>query len=158
MERYRQNRRKIFRKEVNGYFTVEASMIVPIIILLIAALFYLTFFLYNRCVLSQDAYILAFYGSTWCGMETDEVKGRVEERLKRQSEGKYVGLYRLKRDVTVSSEDVTVSVQGDMRVPQHWKFTLEKKAQRICPVEKIRRFRLIKRVLNKTDTEFNKRQ
>lgn len=146
-QKIRQKRRQSRDGHLNGYFTVEASLIIPTVILLIAFLFYLTFFLYNRCVLSQDAYVLAFRGSIRCGYRTDSVKRYMEEQMLRQSKAKYIGLGRLERETNVSAGEVTATVRGGMRVPRQWRFTVEKKAQRICPVEKIRRFRLAEKIL-----------
>ena len=43
--------------------TLEASFIVPMIICVFALLIYFSYYLYGRCILSQDAYILAFRAS-----------------------------------------------------------------------------------------------
>jgi hypothetical protein len=43
--------------------TLEASFIVPMIICVFALLIYFSYYLYGRCVLSQDSYILAFRAS-----------------------------------------------------------------------------------------------
>ena len=44
--------------------TVEAAFIVPMIICVFALLIYFSYYLYGRCILSQDAYILAFRASS----------------------------------------------------------------------------------------------
>lgn len=43
-----------------GYFTVEASLIMPMVLCIYVILIYVGFFLYNRCVATQDAYVLCF--------------------------------------------------------------------------------------------------
>ena len=43
--------------------TLEAAFIVPMIICVFALLIYFSYYLYGRCVLSQDSYILAFRAS-----------------------------------------------------------------------------------------------
>ena len=40
--------------------TVEAAFVVPMVIFVFAALIYFCSYLYTRCVLNQDSYILAF--------------------------------------------------------------------------------------------------
>ena len=62
-----------FRK-TGGYFTVEASMIVPVAVALTGMIFYLAFYLYDQCIVTQDTYILAFRGSLCCGLDAGEVK------------------------------------------------------------------------------------
>ena len=43
-----------------GYMTAEAAMIVPAVFALIIMLLYLMFFLYDRCVMTQDLYMAAY--------------------------------------------------------------------------------------------------
>ena len=50
-------------RKIHGYMTVEASFIVPMVICVFALLIYLANFMYGRCLLTQDCYILAFRAS-----------------------------------------------------------------------------------------------
>lgn len=43
-----------------AYFTVEASFLVPAVLVLFVLVIYLGFFLYDRCLYTQDAYIICF--------------------------------------------------------------------------------------------------
>lgn len=51
------------RKSLKGYMTVEASYVMPIVIFLYLLIILCGFFLYNRCVMSQNNYLLALRGS-----------------------------------------------------------------------------------------------
>ena len=53
----------LVKKRIEAYFTVEASFIVPMAIGTIVFVIYAAFYLYGRCVLSQDTYILCFRAS-----------------------------------------------------------------------------------------------
>lgn len=44
--------------------TLEASLIVPMVICVFCLIIYFSFYLYGRCMLSQDTYILAFRAVT----------------------------------------------------------------------------------------------
>ena len=44
--------------------TLEASLILPMVVCVIALIIYFSYYLYGRCILSQDVYILAFRAST----------------------------------------------------------------------------------------------
>ena len=46
-----------------AYFTLEMSLVFPIVLFVMALLIHFTFYLYGRCILSQDAYTLAFRAS-----------------------------------------------------------------------------------------------
>ena len=43
--------------------TLEAALIVPMVICVITLLILFSYYLYGRCILSQDSYILAFRAS-----------------------------------------------------------------------------------------------
>lgn len=47
-------------KKIKGYFTVEAVYLIPIVLLLYVLIILGGFYLYDRCVMSQDCYLLAF--------------------------------------------------------------------------------------------------
>lgn len=136
--------KKDFRK-TEAYFTVEASMIMPLVIVLIGMFFYLTFFLYNRCAISQDAYILAFRGSLYCGKEEGEVKQEVMadgfEKLKK----KYINASYISCETDVNKRTVTVETKGCLAATG-WDFGAKWQAQRICPVDCIRKVRLAQKI------------
>lgn len=50
-------------KNWSGYLTVEASLVMPLVIMIYLLMILCGFYLYNRCVISQDNYLLAFRGS-----------------------------------------------------------------------------------------------
>ena len=75
-------------KKAEGYFTVEASLVMPLVIFLIGFIFYLTFYLYNRCAIAQDTYVLAFRGSLCsnfcCEKSPEELKQFIIGKIARQ--------------------------------------------------------------------------
>ena len=55
---------KLFMK-LDAYMTVEASFIVPCAAFIIALIIYLAFYMYGRCMLSQDTYIVGYRAVTF---------------------------------------------------------------------------------------------
>ena len=47
-------------KRYKGYMTLEASLLMPMVICILSLLIYFTYYLYGRCIISEDSYILAF--------------------------------------------------------------------------------------------------
>ena len=47
-------------KKYKGYMTLEAALLMPMVICVMALLIYFTYYLYGRCIISEDSYILAF--------------------------------------------------------------------------------------------------
>lgn len=158
-------------KRVEGYFTVEASIIVPLAIFLISFIFYMTFFLYNRCAASQDAYILAFRGSACsgygksyhvdrvCKKNPEEIRQLVIRQCGEQFGEKYMGIRTLIGTVSVDRKKVIVEVSGTMTTAftewllphKDWGFQVNGQAERICPTELIRKVRVLKRIKDKID-------
>lgn len=128
-------------------------MILPLVIFLIGFLFYLSFFLYNRCVISHDAYILAFRGSARCREENAEVEKYIDNDSKRQFGIKYIGLNGPQKNIEVSKKKVTVIAEGNMKVSfinnfnlsNSWKLKSAAEAERICPVDFIRKIRFLQK-------------
>ncbi len=58
-------------RKFKGYMTLEASLIIPMVICVFVLLMYFTYYLYGRCVISQDSYIIAFRNSQKEGTVVD---------------------------------------------------------------------------------------
>ena len=68
--------------EKDGYMTLEASFIMPITVILITALMYLSFYLYTIAFLNQAAYIAAFRASL-CDEGNAEAEAAAARELSR---------------------------------------------------------------------------
>lgn len=55
------------RRKLKGYFTVEASFIMPVILFLYLLIILTALFLYCRCAISQDNFLLAMRGAEFTG-------------------------------------------------------------------------------------------
>ena len=80
---------KIHRKKIEGYFTVEAAMVLPIVIAVILMIIYMWFFQYNRCLMEQDTAILALRGSILQAEEKEEVFSFVQAQYQERNKEKY---------------------------------------------------------------------
>ncbi len=144
-------------KKAEGYFTVEASLVMPLVIFLIGFIFYLTFYLYNRCAIAQDTYVLAFRGSLCsnlcCEKSPEEVKQFIIGKSTGQFGKKYMGISSLdnsvkvdKRKISVEASGVlTAAFTGQLGLGNKWRFGGNGQAERICPTECIRKVRLLKK-------------
>lgn len=83
---------------MGAYFSLEASLVMSVVIMLIIALLYLVFFFYDKCLIAQDIYLLAFRGTRMTGYESGgieiiygksdviedtAIEGYLEERMKK---------------------------------------------------------------------------
>lgn len=53
------------KRYLNGYMTIEASLIIPLVIGIYFLLIFTSFYLYNKCVLAQDTYIKCYRASVF---------------------------------------------------------------------------------------------
>lgn len=120
-------------------------MIMPLVIILTGMILYLTFCLYDRCVVEEDAYILAFRGSLRCQKDAAEIERYVMTESVGKLGGKYIGVAHLNSTVKSDSKTVTVEVKGTMEATG-WNFGAKWQAQRICPTDCIRKVRLGKKI------------
>lgn len=110
-------------KKVKGYFTVEAVYLIPIILLLYILIILSGFYLYDRCVISQDCYLLAFragcftdYAENSGNIIYADMTEEVDENYIRDRLAYKKGLYPYLREgkvkVYMQDEVITVSVSG----------------------------------------------
>lgn len=96
--------------------TLEASLIVPMVICVFCLLIYFSFYLYGRCMLSQDAYILAFRAvSTNLPEYEDDPKGYVMNKASEKAGNKYFGSSFPQFDATESVDEITVKGSAGAR-------------------------------------------
>ena len=96
-------------KRYKGYMTLEASLLMPMVICVFALLIYFTYYLYGRCVLSEDAYILAFRaGVSDRGGAPYDPAGFVAERSGDVAGKKYFGSAKPVFETTISGKDIRV--------------------------------------------------
>lgn len=95
-------------QEIAAYFTVEASYIMPIVLMIFIIIIYLAFYLYDRCLFAQDSYILCYRESY-----VKNVRNRPEElrsRASRQFGTKYFALRG--QSFQTAEEKNSITMQG----------------------------------------------
>ncbi len=105
------------KKRLNGYFTVEAALILPVAIGVYLFLIYSMFFQYNRCLLEQDASSLVVRAV----QDTQEDPAQVIDKVKQQET-----LLELKRYMAFSKEESVFECKGG-------KVRIEKKGRTKAP-------------------------
>ena len=95
-------RKRDIESQLDAYFTVEAALIIPLVMATIVFLMYMMFYQYNRCLMEQDLGCLLVKGSA------NEVQRNYEKYLMWENE-----------EVTVTQERsiLTVSQKGQLSFP-----------------------------------------
>jgi hypothetical protein len=130
--------------------TLEASFIIPMVICVFALLIYFSLYLYGRCMLSQDSYILAFRASVADERNGgDDPAGYVNNKASLVAGRKYFGSSFPRFETGVSGKEIRVHGYASARhsamgryflKPQSgWEYEAAGKAKRFEYVKHIRR-------------------
>ncbi len=129
-------------KGIRGYMTLEAAMVFPAAFALVIMLLYVTFFLYDKCRMTQDLYTAAYRQSI--------VRGEAAPDTSIDTSGFFM-LGNCSAQVGGGSE-ISASASGDMAPAlltgaeegqSIWKLTVTMKARKTDPPRSFRRFRRV---------------
>ncbi len=96
-------------KRYKGYMTLEASLLMPMVICVLTLLIYFTYYLYGRCIISEDSYILAFRATiSDKGGAPYDPEGYVVEKASDVAGKKYFGSEKPQFTPETSGKDVRV--------------------------------------------------
>ena len=104
------------KKIYKGSYTIEASLLLPMILSIIVILIFLSFYIHDRCILYSIAYTAALRGSQ---VQSDEKKifKEVEESSNELLESKLLITKNINTDIKISAKDIAVSYKGDFQRP-----------------------------------------
>lgn len=127
-----------------GSSTVEAAYLIPMLVMLTALLIYLSFFLYNRLILTEAAYISVLRGSRPEYKTAKECYRKTEESLNDLLSGKLLAQKEYEKKAEVTGTKVEVTLRIKQKLP-FWKsqpeYHVKKSAARLNPYEFIRECR-----------------
>lgn len=129
-----------------GSFTVEASILLPFLVLVIFAFLCLCLYLHDRSVLSSCAAELAGKGAAEKYRSEKELESWLQGQAAGLARGKLLCLRDLETSVKVTQKTVTVSYTGSTSLLGGLKVKEEEQAVRLNPTIKLRSVREIKRI------------
>ena len=103
--------------KMEGYFTVEAALLLPFVIMIIVFMIFLSFYCYDRCILEQCAYIAALRGSSNRFSSTQEAYQEAFTAAEGLIDKKLFAVKELKTTVRVSGFTVTVAYECEVNMP-----------------------------------------
>ena len=140
------------KKEKNAYFTMEASLLMPLILGGIIFVIYLGVYLYDVCTLKQVSYIASLRGSLLKEMSGEEIKEYTKQELERLLENQILAKEKLETKIHVTNSKVKINISTKITMPfsnfisqavGFWKIENETEANRLNPVDIIRNVRKI---------------
>lgn len=100
-----------------GYFTVEAAMVFPVAFAIVILVMYLMFFQYNRCLMEQDAGIIALYGAAVTAESNEERIAQVRRKMAEMDEEKYIAWAGDEVKLKLEKGKMVVAVEGGTVIP-----------------------------------------
>lgn len=142
----------MYKKEKNAYFTVEASMLIPLILGGIIFVIYLGIYLYNVCTLKQSSYMAALRGSQMKNVSNEDIKSYTQQQLNQLLEQQILATEKLETRIHVTGNKVKIYISTNITMPfagfiskavDFWEIENEAEANRLNPVEIIRNVRKV---------------
>lgn len=107
----------MFKKEKAAYMTVEASLVIPIILGGIVFVMYVGFYLYNVATIKQTAYIAALRGNQMKNVSSYEIEKYVEKQVDEMLFQQILSGKIIKKEVKVSQGSINVKIYTEFKIP-----------------------------------------
>jgi len=142
------------RRYEAAYFTVEASLILPIVMLFTVMMIFLGFYSYDRCVMEHSAYEAALRGAGSHYKTAQEAEAAARTAATRLVEDKLFAMHDFQCDVSVDAGSVTVAYHCVVNMPfvtwlceyvpgMDMTLEIKRSARRLRPVRTIRDCRIL---------------
>lgn len=109
--------------KVNGYFSVEAALVFPLVLGTIILLIYLGFYQYDRCMLEFDMAMVALAGCSSDEQELEMVLDEMEKAAIGIAKGKYIAWESENINIEATGKYIRASGGGKLRFP--FKFLIQ---------------------------------
>lgn len=143
-----QRKKKFFLDNLSGYFTVEAALVMSMVLFCLVSLIYIGFYQYNCCRLPQDLYRIALKGSSLqFASGNEEVLSKMQQENERYPWYKYLSVQTTDTLVSMNHNVISVSKSFKMWTPfsifNNWKKEETAHSTYISPAKQIRAIRKI---------------
>ncbi len=138
----------------NAYFTVEAALVLPVVIGGLVLTVFLFLFQYDRCLLEQDMNMLAICAGAAAADSREELQTIVQRKISEISMDKYVAWEMSELRVIAEGDRVSVRGGGNFISPlpawnifnekNQWSVGILRETRRISPSDFVRLYRKIK--------------
>lgn len=146
-------------KDNKGMMTIEACILIPIIIMISLLVIWLGFFLYNKTLLLGCAGIAAIKGSQMAEADNEAIASAVTVRAEELLARKTVAMGIQDIIVSVDYGTVTVKITGVMQVPEaiflldiyqddRWEIHVEQTAERLRSCSILRSIERLRKAQN----------
>ena len=138
----------------NAYFTVEAALVLPMVMSAMLVGIYLFCYQYDRCLLEQDMGSLLIWGSAMAtenAGETGVITESLQQRVAQINRAKYAAWRLTAIDIRLERNKLSLTGQGELAFPvpgwnlwnqdNLWEARVSYESSRLSPVFYIRQYR-----------------
>lgn len=136
---------KLVSRGLQASSTIELSFIMPVVLIIMVTLIYLSLFLYNRVVISRTAYIAALRASQLELESSSKQRQEAEDTIKECLSKELFGTKSYHKEVNVNLQRVSVSIS--IQQAPFFEYEVTKKSKILNPVRTMRLIKLGKEVL-----------
>lgn len=149
-------------KAKNAYFTVEAALVLPMVMSAMLVGIYLFCYQYDRCLLEQDMGSLLIWGSAMAAEnagETEKIAENLRQRAAQINRAKYAAWKLTAIDIKLERNNLSLIGQGELAFPipgwnlwnqdNLWEAQVSYESSRLSPVFYIRQYRKLHGMLQK---------
>ena len=101
------------RKALDGYMTLEATCLMPIILFCLLFIIYLGFWEYDKCLVEQDIFAIMLRGSNAIDLSNEELNQYLAGNV--FAENKYLYLGSVQEKIGVSKEEMRFQWSGEIK-------------------------------------------
>ena len=143
-------------KQMKASITIEASLILPFITIIIVLMIYLSLFVYDRCIISQKLYIASLRGSLSEFNQNDIEQDMEEEIIKIATENVIggnlsikdsgIGQNKICNNTVFQLKNPFIKIAKSEGIHTSWNINTRKEIELINSVEYIRNIRRIEKI------------
>lgn len=127
------------KQKLRGSFTIEASFIIPIILLVLGVMLYVLFYYHDKNVLLGTVHETAAYGASLEQTDADTLENYFVTRIK----GKLLLFTRVEKEITVKDEEVSITCEASK---SRMELQVQCSVERTDPEDCIRSVRKMKKI------------
>ena len=104
-------------KQINAYFTIEAALLLPMIMLFVTIVIFLSIYSYDRCIMEHSAYEAALSAVGVNITDTKEAAIIAENAAKKLIHGKLFAITDVSCSARADTKEITVTYSGSISCP-----------------------------------------
>ena len=140
-------------KRTSAYFTVEAAMVLMLVMSVLIMLIYMMFFQYDRCLAEQDMGALALKGCSIQAESKEELLKELQACATQIDMDKYIAWEPGKVNIELKGNKIKVEQTGSLRFPfagmslvsvgENWEIECVYENKGVSPISFLRNYRKI---------------